>query len=171
MRKKRKIRSRFSEYVKKRVTEEKLYRNKPDRNWRRKWIPLVKYDHDWDGGYLVLIMSHKLHMMLDFFSERGNCIMAESERLPIVEQLEKACLLADEVVEDDFYKEAYEYLEAHLKRNEVKTKFGIGYEGVWDSSESEKEYKRLSDEADSKRSATIKEFFDFVRDHYQNWWD
>lgn len=166
-----KIGSHLDEYKKKVVARERGQFNYPDRAWRKRWLPLIKYDHDWDGEYLIMVMAFKLHIMLDFFSHRDNFVLSEESRMKIVEQLEKACELADKVVDDDFYKGAYDYLEAHIKRNEVKTDFGTGYEGVWDSPESEAEYHRLSKEAQEERKRTIREFFDFVRDNYENWWD
>jgi hypothetical protein len=52
------------------------------------WFPLLWKDQDWDYGYLLIILKHKLKRMRDCLNENN-----------IIRDLEKTCKEIDQVIE------------------------------------------------------------------------
>ena len=147
---------------------------KVNSDWKKQWLPFIKYDHNFDGAFLVELIVHKLHIMLDFYEHGKYCAQVDESRLEIVSSLNKACVLGDLILADEFNEPAYEVMMAHMKTYTTPSKDREGcceLHMEWDSKENEKLYDKLIKETDKEREKTIDEFFKFIRDHYREWWD
>lgn len=158
----------FKQYKKSILKEYKKY-EKPTK-WRQRWLPFIKYDKDFDGFYFVALIVYKLHLMLDFYSNSDNCMQVDESRLLIVESLTEACELGDAIVNDSFFDDALNILSTHLSiTDEIEDSNKLVFN--WDSEENEKLYIKLNQEAQENKQQTIKKFFKFLGDHYEEWWD
>ena len=145
---------------------------KKNNNWRKQWLPYIKYDHNFDGNFLIQLIVYKLHIMLDFYEHGKYCLQCDEERLAIVDELREACRLGDLILEDKFEEEAYKIMGEHMKVVTTPNENGtVNWGHVWDSKENEDEYKRLTKIGEEEREKTIDEFFKYIRAHYMNWWD
>jgi hypothetical protein len=147
---------------------------KRNSDWKKRWLPFIKYDHDFDGFFLIELMVHKLHIMLDYYDHGKYCMQVDESRLEIVESLKEACRLGDLILEDDFNEPAYKVMMEHHRMWTEPCKDNSHLCEIkmeWDSPEAKAEYDRLEKETDALREKTIDEFFDFVRKHYREWWD
>jgi len=167
----------LKEYKKAYKAERKANRRicvKKNTDWRKRWLPFIKYDHDFDGAFLIELLVHKLHIMLDYYDHGKYCMQVDESRLEIVESLKEACRLGDMILEDKFEDAAYEIMEKHhhmwtepCKDNsnlcEIKME--------WDSEEAHQEYEKLREAGEAEREKTIDEFFLYIRKHYREWWD
>ena len=141
-------------------------------DWKKRWLPFIKYDHDFDGAFLIYLIVHKLHIMLDYYDHGKYCMQVDESRLEIVESLKKACHLGDLIVEDNFNNPAFEIMEKHMKTSTTPNDNGTSTLHLdWDSPEDKAEYNKLMKETDALREKTIDEFFSFIRKNYQLWWD
>jgi len=143
-------------------------------DWRKRWMPFIKYDHDFDGFFLIELINHKLHIMLDYYDHGKYCMQVDESRLEIVESLKEACRLGDLIIADDFNEPAYKIMMEHHRMWTEPCKDRPGLCEVkmeWDSPENEAEYNRLIKETDALREKTIDEFFNFIRKNYRLWWD
>ena len=74
-------------------------------------MPFIKYDHDFDGSFLIELIVHKLHIMLDYYDHGKYCWQVDKSRLEIVESLKEACRLGDLILEDNFNTPAFEIMD------------------------------------------------------------
>ena len=149
---------------------------KVNSDWKKRWLPFIKYDHDFDGEFLIRIMVQKLHIMLDFYEHGKYCIQADESRLEIVESLREACRLGDLILEDKFNYPAYEIMEKHHRMwtepcEDENFKGCSTVKMEWDSPEAEAEYKRLLEIGDKERDETIDKFFDYIKENFYHWCD
>jgi len=145
---------------------------KKNSDWRKRWMPFIKYDHDFDGFFLIELIVHKLHIMLDFYDHGKYCAQVDESRLEIVESLKEACRLGDLIIEDKFNDPAYKVMMAHMTTSTTPTDHGTcSINFNWDTPENKAEYDRLIKETDAEREKTIDEFFNFIRKNYHLWWD
>lgn len=161
-------------YLAERRSEPRKVRLKKNSDWKKRWMPFIKYDHDFDGFFFIDLIVHKLHIMLDFYEHGKYCAQVDESRLEIVESLREACRLGDLIIDDKFNDPAFAIMEEHHRMwsepcADRKGLYEIKME--WDSPENEAEYNRLMEETDAIREKTIDEFFSFIRKNYQLWWD
>ena len=161
-----------AKYLAARRAEHPKSRIKKNSDWKKRWLPFIKYDHDFDGGFFLELIVHKLHIMLDYYDHGKYCSQVDESRLEIVESLKEACRLGDLLMADEFDFPAYEDSQAHCKQYTTPCADGCHRLHIeWDSPENKKEYDRLIKEGDELRDKTEKEFFDYIRDNYHKWWD
>lgn len=150
----------------------KAGRARPNKTWRKRWLPFVKYDHDFDGGFLVDLIVHKLHIMLDFYEDGKHCWQVDESRLEIVKSLKEACRLGDMIIADEFDRAAYEIMNKHMHITFEPVEKGMSKLNVsWDSPEDKALYNELAKKADEVREKTIDKFFDYLKKHYRDWCD
>lgn len=169
----------LQEYKKAYLADRKKYKKtctKKNSDWKKRWLPFIKYDHDFDGDFLIELIVHKLHIMLDYYDHGKYCWQIEESRLEIVESLKEACRLGDLILEDNFNKPAFEIMEKHFVSNSEEITEGCfkgKYRHIskWDSEENKLKYEALMKKTDELREKTIDQFFDYIRKHYREWWD
>lgn len=145
---------------------------KRNSDWKKRWLPFIKYDHDFDGFFLIELINHKLHIMLDYYDHGKYCMQVDESRLEIVESLKEACRLGDLIIADEFDNKAFEVMNAHMESSTTKTRDGTySYHMTWDSEKNHALYRKLSKEADAEREKTIDQFFKYIRKNYRKWWD
>ena len=145
---------------------------KKNTDWRKRWMPFIKYDHDFDGAFLIELIVHKLHIMLDYYDHGKYCMQVDESRLEIVESLKEACRLGDVIIADEFNYPAYDIMEAHMKTYTTPNNDGTCTLHMdWDSPENKAEYDRLIEETDKLREKTINEFFSYIAENFGKWWD
>ena len=162
----------YKKAYKKKHWEDRKWCVKKNSDWRKRWMPFIKYDHDFDGGFFIELIVHKLHIMLDYYEHGKYCMQVDESRLEIVDSLREACRLGDLILADEFDNEALDFLVAHEKTWTTSNEDGTyNYCTSWDTEENHKLYNKLIKEADKKREKTIDEFFKFIRKEYRKWWD
>ena len=167
----------LKEYKKKykaeRRAEPRRCRIKKNSDWKKRWMPFIKYDHDFDGGFFLELIVHKLHIMLDFYEHGKYCMQVDESRLEIVDSLREACRLGDLILADEFDKEALDILGKHMHiSSKPSDKEGLSEMVItWDDEGQHELYEKLSKEADKEREKTIDKFFKFIRKEYRKWWD
>ena len=161
-------------YLEERRSEPMKLRLKKNSDWKKRWMPFIKYDHDFDGAFFLNIIVYKLHIMLDYYEHGKYCMQVDESRLKIVASLRKACELGDSILDDHFCDEAYAFMDKHMKIKSSpcedrpdRSKMDI----IWDSDGNKEEYNRLLKAGHEKREHTIDEFFEYIRKHYEEWWD
>lgn len=161
-------------YIKARKAEPRKVRIRKNTDWKKRWMPFIKYDHDFDGAFFIELIVHKLHIMLDYYDHGKYCWQVDESRLEIVDSLKEACRLGDMILEDHFEDAAYEIMMAHhhmwtVPDPELK---GCGkIEMEWDSPENEALYEKARKAGEEFREKTIDEFFNYIRKNYHLWWD
>ena len=107
----------LKEYKKKYLAEIKSeprkVRIKKNSDWKKRWLPFIEYDHDFDGSFLIKVIVYKLHIMLDYYDHGKYCWQVDESRLEIVESLKEACRLGDLILEDNFNDPAFDIMEKH----------------------------------------------------------
>ena len=166
----------YKKAYKKKRWEDRKWCVKKNSDWRKRWMPFIKYDHDFDGEFLIELIVHKLHIMLDYYDHGKYCWQVDESRLEIVESLKEACRLGDLILEDKFNEPAFEIMNKHYtawteKITEGKFKGMYAHRSKWDSEENEAKYDSLMKETDELREKTIDQFFDHIRKHFNEWWD
>ena len=134
----------LKDYKKKYLSKRDRFSVKKNTDWRRRWLPFIKYDHDFDGAFIIELLTHKLHIMLDYYEHGKYCMQVDESRLEIVESLRHACELGDAIVADEFNNESLEILMTKCK--EYTTSNGDGTCTLhfdWDSPEDEQRYRLL----------------------------
>jgi hypothetical protein len=159
-------------YLAERKAEPRKARIKKNSDWRKRWMPFIKYDHDFDGFFLIELINHKLHIMLDYYEHGKYCMQVDESRLEIVNELREACRLGDLIIADNFNEPAYKIMMAHMKtyttpNNDSTCTLHMD----WDTPEDEAEYDKLIKETDAVREKTIDQFFKYIRKNYRKWWD
>ena len=145
---------------------------KKNSDWKKRWMPFIKYDHDFDGFFLIELINHKLHIMLDFYEHGKYCMQVDESRLEIVNELREACRLGDLIIADNFNEPAFKVMMTHMKTytpsNNDRT---CTLHMDWDTPENKAEYDKLIKETDAIREKTIDQFFKYIRENYRKWWD
>lgn len=160
----------YKKKFKQKIKQEKLCKSK---DWKKRWLPYIKYDHDFDGGYFLELIVYKLHILLDYYEQKENCMQVDESRLQIVDNLKIACKLGDLILEDNFDKEVYAFSELHSKHYTKATDKKCWYELIieWDSEENKEKYFKLIEDGEQERQKAIKEFFNYLAENYEKWWD
>ena len=162
----------YKKAYKRKRWEDRKWCVKKNSDWRKRWMPFIKYDHDFDGDFLIELIVHKLHIMLDYYEHGKYCMQVDESRLEIVDELREACRLGDLIIADDFNEPAYEIMEKHMKTSTTPNDDGTCTLHMdWDTPENEAEYRKLSKETDALREKTIDQFFKYIRKNYRKWWD
>lgn len=169
----------LKDYKKAYLSNRKKYKKtcvKANSDWKERWMSFIKYDHDFDGLFLIELIVHKLHIMLDYYDHGKYCWQVNESRLEIVESLKEACRLGDLILEDNFNAPAFEILDKHYTTWSEKITEGkfidmYEYKYKWDSEENKLKYDSLMKETDELREKTIDQFFDHIRKHFNEWWD
>ena len=162
----------YKKAYKRKRWEDRKWCVKKNSDWKKQWLPFIKYDHNFDGTFLVELIVHKLHIMLDFYEHGKYCAQCDEERLEIVKELKEACRLGDLIIADEFNEPAYKVMMAHMKTYTTPNDNGTCTLHMdWDTPENKAEYDRLEKETDAEREKTIDKFFKFIRKNYRKWWD
>lgn len=94
--------------------------------WKVRWLPLVKYDSDYDWEWLFAIVMRKLRLMHDWYSVSGNAAQADDSRLAIAEELGQALALGEEFLSFDDGERLGSYCASHKAFVEKHTKRTYG---------------------------------------------
>ena len=157
-----------------RRAEPRKVRIKKNTDWRKRWMPFIKYDHDFDGAFFIDLIVHKHHIMLDYYDHGKYCWQVDESRLEIVESLKEACRLGDMILEDKFEDAAYDIMMKHHRMwsEPCKDKPGLSeLKMEWDSEENHQLYEKARKAGEEFREQTIDQFFNYIRKHYREWWD
>lgn len=159
----------YKKRFKERIKVEGLRMNS---DWKLRWLPFIKYDQDFDGGYFLGLIVYKLHILLDYYEHGKYCIQVDESRLGIVKSLQEACKLGDMLVEDHFDDVAHEFSKQHMKTTKEKTTEGYWiFDAIWDNEVNKLKYDSLVKQAQQERENTKQKFFKYLADHYEEWWD
>lgn len=135
-------------------------------NWENRWEDIVKTDQDYDGDFLIRLITHKLGLMLDYYEEVKYKV--EYNHFNTDSDINK--ILADL---SDAYKLGFKILNYNygLKADELFTKFG-GPEWIIGDVNDENyiQWKNITEEAEINRELDMKEFFSVIGNNINNWW-
>jgi len=79
--------------------------------WQAEWKDFIKYDMDWDHGFLMDLILYKLQKMKAWFSRFG--MTAEEERGKIAAEIEEAIRLYNYAQDTDFDDNVYTWANKH----------------------------------------------------------
>lgn len=159
----------YKKHFKERIKGESLRVNS---DWSLRWLPFIKYDHDFDGNYFLELIVYKLHILLDYYEHGKYCMQVDESRLEIVKSLQEACKLGDMLVEDHFDDVVHEFSKQHMKITKEKTAKGYwSLDATWDNEVNKLKYDSLVEQVQQERETTKQKFFKYLADHYEEWWD
>ena len=101
-------------------------------------------------------------------------MQVDKSRLEIVNSLKEACRLGQIILDDKFEDKVFEFSEKHSKRyKEKSTDLKDAYELIikWDSEENREKFYKMLEEAENSRILAKKEFFNYLAENYDLWWD
>lgn len=67
--------------------------------WDKDWLPFILYDKQWDGYYLYNLISHKLNLMLKYFSSYGGLLLNKKEKSRRINTLSTVIMLLNSASE------------------------------------------------------------------------
>ena len=67
--------------------------------WDKDWVPFILYDKQWDGYYLYNLISHKLNLMLKYFSSYEGILLNKKEKSRRINTLSTAIMLLNSASE------------------------------------------------------------------------
>ena len=67
--------------------------------WDKDWLPFILYDKQWDGYYLYNLISHKLNLMLKYFSSYEGLLLNKKEKSRRINTLSTAIMLLNSASE------------------------------------------------------------------------
>lgn len=82
--------------------------------WQAEWKDFIKYDMDWDWGFLTDLILYKLQKMRAWFSRFG--MTEDAAREKITAEIDEAIRLYNYAMDTDFDKEVMEWSEKHSYR-------------------------------------------------------
>lgn len=140
--------------------------NENDQSFER-WGNIVRTDHDYDGDFLIRIVTHKLGLMRDYFiriSEKypeEKKIGNDKDIFKVISAIDNAYQLGKKILTFNYGEEADKIFE---EKGEPRW--------LIESSEEEdyKEWSRLSEEATENRRKDIEKFFRNIGKHIDDWW-
>lgn len=148
----------YKNKFKKRIKDEGMCEG----HWRKKWLPFIKYDHDFAGEYLLELIVYKLHLMLEFWEKYPSGVWLADEEIEKNKQsLRRACELGDLLIEDNFGQEAFDYLDYNSTDMN-------GYKHEC-SDEVRKTFLKMLKEASKTKQKIKQEFFKHIADNYESW--
>lgn len=143
--------------------------SRKNKNWKKNWKFLLQYNYEWDDAFLIDIIVHKLRLMYEYFNDRSKVYMVEKQRLEIVNSIKRALDLGEKIRIDDFDEESENFMKKHTIVSTEKENNSCIIK--WDSEENEKFYLSIVKKEDKFRRKVIKDFFNTIRDNFENWWD
>ena len=163
----------YKKQVKKRRLSMPLkFRTSKNSDWRKRWLPFIKYDHDFSGSFFLDLIVYKLHILLDFYEHGKYCMQVEEDRLEIVNNLKEACRLGDLLIEDDFDSAALEIFKEHCHHKAIPVNDQWSeLEITWDDPKYEEEFHKLMKQAGKEKKKTKQKFFKYLANNYEKWWN
>lgn len=118
------------------------------------YIPIIWNDRDWDQHFFLNLMLFKLGRMEKYF--RNADIIVDSEKC--ADEIKIAINLLEKIIEDNWYKDEWDILRQK-------------YPNMQSSDESQNEYKKYFNKCDNEKEKCHDEFFSYLKNNYEKWWD
>lgn len=147
------------------IEEKRKWRGHKNKDWKKRWKNLVKYDWDWDYDFMFAMLLLKLRYMLEYFQH--STIATPETYKEMTKPLEQAVALGNKIVEEKYNDAAMKFSEEHCYHMHAN---GCCW-GEWDTPENHKVWTRMLTEAENKRQADINKFFQLIAENYRMWWD
>lgn len=135
-------------------------------SWQQRWEEVVSTDHDYDGDFLIRIITHKIKLMEEYFSVNGDRLSFPSGSneytiAKIIKTLQTAYGMGVKILTFNYGEAADELFE---EKGNVQW--------LIESSEEEDylEWSRLSNEATEARKKDVEKFFKYIGRHINSWW-
>jgi len=103
----------LKEYKKNFKKDCKEYRCKPNHDWRKRWLPIIKYDHDFDGAYFLDLIMHKLNIMYDYYDFGYYIMQSDESKKEILDTLKEAIDLGKKIQEHDYNEGSDNFMDEH----------------------------------------------------------
>ena len=108
----------YPDYLKELADHQIKYQKDGDRTdedvnplWQSEWEGFIKFDQDWDWGYLINLILYKLKKMKAWYSRFG--MTSDENRATITAQIDEAIRLADYAMDTDFNEDAMNWSKGH----------------------------------------------------------
>ena len=138
------------------------------------WLPIIWADHDWDWGYLLTMLIHKLESMRELFqSDDAMCEDAET----VAEQIEAALVFLrnvnDNIYEDSVIDEHERvYGESEIVFDDVTISLVYPHDDTGHTEEQRaKHHVDLYKKACEQKQNAIEHAFSIIGENLMNWWD
>ena len=139
-----------------------------------KWFSVIWQDRNWDYTYLHILLLHKLRNMETFFRNDAYCMDANNR----ADDIKYAIELLQRIIDDNYTKEALEpfydlYPDYEFKFKTEPCPNNPGLRRLIDKdTEKQKELlKKCYENREKLRRDDINEFYRFLSDHIEEWWD
>lgn len=87
--------------------------------WDKDWLPFILYDKQWDGYYLYNLISHKLNLMLKYFSSYEGLLLNKKEKSRRINTLSRAIMLLNSASEKSGVFSIQDVVEGELGLKET----------------------------------------------------
>lgn len=87
--------------------------------WDKDWLPFILYDKQWDGYYLYNLISHKLNLMLKYFSSYEGLLLNKKEKSRRINTLSTAIMLLNSASEKSGVFSIQDVVEGELGLKET----------------------------------------------------
>lgn len=157
----------------------KISKNGKHKNWKKRWLKLVQKDFDWDYGYLEALITHKLKLMLEYFSDPNNVAQTDESREQIVAEIQEVLRLFKKIEMHDYNQDAFDFHQNHCKTIEGEQIIQDGGKPIkcstvsfqWDSEENRQKFLDLMKQAEEEEQADILKAYTLLAQNRGNWWD
>lgn len=79
--------------------------------WKKEWLPMVKYDHDWDWAYFLDLIIYKLEKMRLSLIMFGSGVREWRERID--KELTETIELGKKLQNHDYFKKSHDFSHEH----------------------------------------------------------
>lgn len=151
-----------------------------NKDWKKRWLNVVKHDQDWDWVYFMEIILHKLELVKERW-ESGAVLVCEEERNQILERVNHLLLLGREIISADGQADRFSLWAASIyeqhSHNLIKEDAGRRTYGIsWDEKDGDpegwkKEFEALMRKSDEYKDKLMKDFFEELGDTMYRLWD
>lgn len=135
-------------------------------SWQDRWVDIVMTDHDYEGDFLIRLITHKLNLMFDYFVENGEALRGTAgtndvSTNKIISSINKCRELGEKILTSNYGEDADKLFEEKGKP-----------EWLIESSEEDDyiEWYNLTEKAVEDRRKDIKEFFKLIGRNIDDWW-
>ncbi|MFA5166602.1 MAG: hypothetical protein WC449_04950 [Candidatus Paceibacterota bacterium] len=135
-----------------------------------RWLPILWNDADFDYGYLLDILSFKLHNMQEFFANDKLTVCIDAKDLSI--EIGDALDALKRYLNDDYNKQWYDLLyEKHGYICGTTNPFRLHFPDSTDNDRALKIWQSLNRRSDDLKQQDFEFVFNTLKEKLQNWWD
>ncbi len=138
-----------------------------------RWLPVIWCDRQWDHYYFLILIQKKIQLMEKFFRHNAHFV----GDIEVADNLKEQLVILKRIVDDDYENRVMEEHDKKWGRPKMSFKESgvllvVRSKVTDENKEQEKEefFARMK-MGDETKKVDIHTFFDYMRDHIEDWWD